>query len=153
VALPDLQRQFAYDRLLARLYLADDRWVVKGATALLARQIAVRHTIDIDLYRATSRDQAERDLRQAAGRDLGDWFLFDTGIGIPAADMARGIRVPITATIGTTPWATFHVDIVANAVRMTGTPDDVSPLIPSLILGLDRPHYRAYPWSTTSPIK
>jgi len=143
--LPDLQRQFAYDRLLARLYLADDRWIIKGATALLARQIAVRHTIDIDLYRATTRDQAERDLRDAAGRDLGDWFLFDAGSGIPAADAARGMRVPITATIGTTPWATFHVDIVADTVRMTGTPDDVSPLIPNLIPGLDRPHYRAYP--------
>jgi hypothetical protein len=30
--LPDLQRQFAYDRLLARLYLLDDRWILKGST-------------------------------------------------------------------------------------------------------------------------
>src|SRR5207247_831192 len=50
--LPDLQRQFAYDRLLARLYLLDDAWILKGATAMLARRIAVRHTIDIDIYRA-----------------------------------------------------------------------------------------------------
>jgi hypothetical protein len=32
--LPQLQRQIAYDRLLERLYLADDQWIVKGATAL-----------------------------------------------------------------------------------------------------------------------
>ena len=32
-----LQRQVAYDRLLERLYLIDDGWIVKGATALLAR--------------------------------------------------------------------------------------------------------------------
>lgn len=29
-ALPHLQRQFAYDRLLERLYAVDDGWIVKG---------------------------------------------------------------------------------------------------------------------------
>src|SRR5947209_7039408 len=41
-ALPQLQRQMAYDRLLERLYLVDDGWIVKGATALLARDIGMR---------------------------------------------------------------------------------------------------------------
>jgi hypothetical protein len=41
--LPQLQRQIAYDRLLARLYLVDRGWIVKGATALLARDLGVRH--------------------------------------------------------------------------------------------------------------
>lgn len=85
--LADLQRQFAYDRLLARLYINDSDWVVKGATALLAREIAARHTIDLDVYRATSRDQAEHDLRRAAAVDLSDWFVFDvpplTSVSIP----------------------------------------------------------------------
>ncbi len=144
--LPDLQRRFAYDRLLARLYLADDAWIVKGATALLAREIAVRNTMAIDLYRAaTTRDRAEQSLRHAASRDLGDWFQFETGRGVPVAAAVRGLRVPVTATIGTTPWAMFHIDIVAETVRMTGTPDVVPPLIPDIIPGLDRPHYRAYP--------
>jgi hypothetical protein len=31
--LPQLQRQIAYDRLLERLYLVDDGWIVKGAPA------------------------------------------------------------------------------------------------------------------------
>lgn len=39
--LSQLQRQMAYDRILERLYLVDDGWVVKGATALLARGIGV----------------------------------------------------------------------------------------------------------------
>ena len=39
----------AYDRLLERLYLVDEGWIVKGATALLARDIGVRATIDIDV--------------------------------------------------------------------------------------------------------
>jgi hypothetical protein len=40
-----LQRQVAYDRLLERLYLIDDGWIVKGATALLARDLGVRGTL------------------------------------------------------------------------------------------------------------
>lgn len=143
--LPDLQRQFAYDWLLARLYALDDRWIVKGATALLARELAVRHTIDIDVYRAASRDEAERDLRTAATQDLGDWFRFDAGRAIRVADVAQGVRIPVVAVVGATPWARFHVDIVAEGVRMTGIPDDVRALVPVVIPGLEQPAYRVYP--------
>lgn len=85
-----LQRQMAYDRLLERLYLVDQRWIVKGATALLARDIGVRATIDVDLYRTTALDTAEADLREAAGRDIGDWFRFE--IGPRHSRSAPGIR-------------------------------------------------------------
>ncbi|MFD0772412.1 hypothetical protein ACFQZ2_00580 [Streptomonospora algeriensis] len=51
--LAELQRQFAYDRLLARLYHLDSGWLVKGATALLARELAVRRTVDIPLPTTT----------------------------------------------------------------------------------------------------
>ena len=34
--LAELQRQFAYDRLLARLYVIDNSWILKGAVALLS---------------------------------------------------------------------------------------------------------------------
>jgi hypothetical protein len=37
--LAQLQRQMAYDRLLERLYFVDEGWIVKGATALLARNL------------------------------------------------------------------------------------------------------------------
>ena len=53
--LQQLQRQVAYDRLLDRLYLFDDGWIVKGATALLARDIGVRGSLDVDLYRDAAR--------------------------------------------------------------------------------------------------
>ena len=72
--LPQLQRQFAYDRLLERLYLTDQDWIVKGATALLARDIGVRGSLDIDVYRNIAREEAEIDLRNAAGTDIGDWL-------------------------------------------------------------------------------
>jgi len=69
--LPQLQRQFAYDRLLQRLYHIDRGWIVKGTAALLARDLGVRGTIDIDVYRDVARDAAEADLRNAAAADLG----------------------------------------------------------------------------------
>jgi hypothetical protein len=47
----ELHRQFAYDRLLARIFSsAPDEWVLKGAGGLLARLETGRHTKDIDLY-------------------------------------------------------------------------------------------------------
>lgn len=48
----ELHRQFAYDRLLARLFSAPDadRWVLKGAAALLARLDVARHSKDVDLF-------------------------------------------------------------------------------------------------------
>jgi Nucleotidyl transferase AbiEii toxin, Type IV TA system len=143
--LPDLQRQFAYDRLLTRLYLLDDAWILKGATAMLARRIAVRHTIDIDIYRATQREEAERDLRRALDLDAGDWFRFEAGQARPVADRATGLRVPIIANLGATAWARFHIDIVAEGVRMTGRPEHVPALTAIAIPGLDQPGYRAYP--------
>lgn len=143
--LVDLQRQFAYDRLLVRLYLLDDGWILKGSTALLARHIAVRHTIDVDVYRAASRDQAERDFRAALLLDGGDWFTFEAGPVRAVADIASGTRVPINARIGTTTWSKFHVDIVADGVAMTGQPDDVAALTNIAMPGLPQPTYRAYP--------
>lgn len=45
-------------RLLERLYLADEGWIVKGAAALLARDLGVRATIDIDVFRNIARETA-----------------------------------------------------------------------------------------------
>jgi len=49
-SLDQLQRQFAYDRALARLFAAPDAasWVLKCAGALLARLEHARHSKDID---------------------------------------------------------------------------------------------------------
>ncbi len=62
-SLTDLQRQFAYDRLLARLYRLDDGWIVKGATALLARHGAAQRPSTrfkdlVDLVSLTAMDEA-----------------------------------------------------------------------------------------------
>lgn len=127
--LPELQRQMAYDRLLERLYLVDNNWIVKGATALLARDIAVRATIDVDVYRqASSREIAEAELRGAAARDIGDWFTFEIGARHALSDAADGVRLPVTALIGTTVWTSFHVDLVGQGLHMTGEPEGVPAL-------------------------
>lgn len=144
-SMPQLQRQMAYDRLLERLYLVDDGWVVKGATALLARDLGVRATVDVDVYREVAREVAETDLREAAATDIGDWFRFELGAGRPLTDGAGGVRIPVTAYVGTAVWVQFHVDLVGSDLRMTGEPEDVPPLARVVMPDVEQHGYRAYP--------
>lgn len=144
-SLPQLQRQMAYDRLLERLYLVDEGWIVKGATALLARDIGVRATIDIDVYRDIAGDLAERELRDAAAGGIGDWFRFEIGPAHAVRNAADGARLPVKAYVGTTVWAQFHVDLVGSDVTMTGEPEDVPPLARVVMPDVEQHGYRAYP--------
>ena len=143
--LPQLQRQIAYDRLLTRLYEAEEGWIVKGATALLARQIGVRGTLDIDLFLDSAREDAVAELRRAAAVDLGDWFRFEVGVTRPSAAETAGSRVPVAAFIGTTRWSAFSVDVFGADLRMTGIPDHVEPLVRIEMADIEQPGYRAYP--------
>lgn len=143
--LQQLQRQFAYDRLLERLYLVDSNWIVKGATALLAREIGVRGSLDIDVYREKAREIAEEELREAATRDIGDWFRFELGPSQISTDGAKGIRIPVKAYIGATVWAQFHVDLVGADLRMTGQPEEVPPLARVSMPDVEQHGYLAYP--------
>lgn len=143
--LQQLVRQIAYDRLLERLYLVDDGWIVKGATALLARDIGVRGSLDVDVYRETAREVAEQELREAAANDIGDWFRFELGPGQPASDVAGGTRIPVAAYVGATIWVEFHIDLVGSDLRMTGQPEEVPPLARVLIPDVEQHGYLAYP--------
>ena len=147
IELSSLQRQFAYDRLLCRIFRTEPgRWVLKGATAMLARLgVDARHTRDIDLYsRAGDLDEAERALRGAAGLDLGDYFTFTLNPGRRIAQGAGAVRVDVVAFLGFDQFASFHVDLVADLL-MTGVPDIVSPLVPLELPGLVATNYSAYP--------
>ncbi len=142
----DLQRRFAYDRLLARVFALDaDQWVLKGAAAMLARlPTAARHSKDIDLYRTRGDlTEAHQALAAAAASDLGDHFRFTLGPAQPLTQGARALRVPITAYLGPTEFAGFHADLVTR-LAMTAAPEDVSALI-DIDVGLSQPTYRAYP--------
>jgi hypothetical protein len=143
--LPQLQRRVACDPLLHRLYRNYADWILKGATALLARDIGVRSTLDVDLYINQARSTAEQALRVAATRDAGDWFRLEIGLGQPVAAGTNSIRMPVSAYIGTTVWASFGIDLFGDDLRMTGTPDEVPPLVPIQMSGVDQGTYRAYP--------
>lgn len=144
-SLAELQRQIAYDRLLERLYARDRGWVVKGAAALLARNLAVRATIDVDVFRDTELDVAEGELREAAARDLGDWFRFEIGPSQPTSVGGVGVRLPAAAYVGATSWCSFKVDLIGSTLVMTGDPDDVPPVARLSMPDLEQHGYRAYP--------
>lgn len=143
--LQQLRRQFAYDRLLERLYMLDGEWIVKGAVALLARDIGVRSSLDIDLYRAKAADAAEQDLRTAASRDIGDRFRFEIGPREPVSDDSKAVRFKVDAYIGNQRWERFPIDLVGSDLRMTGEPDDVPAIAQIDMPELQQKGYRAYP--------
>jgi hypothetical protein len=146
-AVPELQRQVAYDRLLARVFSAPDadRWVLKGAVSLLARLDASRHSKDVDLAwrEGPDRAEAERAFRLAADRDLGDFFYFGLSAAVELAD-GKGVRIAVASDLGGRLYSSFSVDIVAG-VAMVGSPDRVGALVPLDVPGLVNPEYWAYP--------
>ncbi len=158
--LDELQRQFAYDRLLARAFTGPDadRWVLKGAGALLVRLPEAQHSRDIDLaftpaavpgdvLTGPQDDDAVEDavmsLIDAAGRDLGDHFRFEITRTSRLQEAAKGRRLHVVAYLGAR-YAAFHVDVVVGTA-MTGAPQTASPLVALTIPGLVRPGYRLFP--------
>ncbi|PSL05932.1 nucleotidyltransferase AbiEii toxin of type IV toxin-antitoxin system [Haloactinopolyspora alba] len=145
----ELHRQFAYDRALARIFSSQDadRWVLKGAGALLARLVHARHSKDIDVYfteQWAEATAAVASLRNLLARDLGDFFGFEITRVTPLQEEAKGSRVHVQARLGPKPFATFHIDVVVRTT-MTGQPDLVNPLTPLVMDGLIRPQYRTFP--------
>jgi hypothetical protein len=145
----EMQRQFAYDRVLARCFAGHDadRWVLKGAIALLARLAGrARHSKDIDLYYAepsASTSQAVDAFLMAVRRDLGDHFRFEVTRTSPLQEHLQGRRLRLGAYLGAR-FATFHVDIVVGTA-ISGDPDLAWPLTPLHVDGLVRPQYRVFP--------
>ncbi len=147
IQLTNLQRQFAYDRLLCRVFTDEPgRWVLKGGTAMLARiGPEARHTRDIDLLsREGSLQEAERALHASTRLDLGDFFTFTLATGQHLTEGVHALRVPVDAHLGLKRFAQFHVDLVTE-LTMTGSTDSVSELVPADIPGLKHATYVAYP--------
>jgi hypothetical protein len=142
----ELRRQFAYDRILVRIFLTDPGgWILKGGTGLLARMpSAARHSLDVDLYRPTSVDAAVRELTMAGDMELGDFFTFDVEKDVELAGIHPGVRCRIVAYLGDREFARFPIDVVVRA-NMTGQPTVTDPLTPIKIEGLPTSSYRLYP--------
>jgi hypothetical protein len=61
------------------------------------------------------------------------------------SDGAAGVRLPITAYVGNTVWAGFHVDLVGADILMTGHPEDTPPIARVAMPDVKQSGYRVYP--------
>jgi len=89
LSVDEVQRRFAYDRVLARCFSSEDAdlWVLKGAGALLARLAGrARHSKDVDLYsadRSADTEAAVQSPLAALALDAGDHFRVRSDQGPP----------------------------------------------------------------------
>ena len=145
--IPELRRQFAYSRFLYRVFASgDSRWVLKGATGLLARiPSRARHSLDIDLMRREDIREAIKML-QALGRQHADtdFFTFDVQPQREPAPDAPSTTLSATAYLGEREFERFKIDLVVES-NMTAEPEFVSPLKPVEIAGLRSVPYLVYP--------
>jgi predicted nucleotidyltransferase component of viral defense system len=140
----ELRRQFAYDRLLTRVFDHEpDRWVLKGGGGLLARLPGqARHSMDLDLFYRGERTAALDSLATIAAIDIGDFFTFDV-VASPTPTAGHSQQLAIRAYLGNTEFQRFKIDLVI-ASNMTQEPETVEPLVPLAIPGLHSQPYRVY---------
>jgi hypothetical protein len=145
-SLSQLRRQFAYDRLLARLFTTGPQdWILKGGVSMIARLTSARHTADVDLVACADSAAAAFDaLHAAAMEDLGDFFTFRFESPRALVQGVPGLRIPAEARLGPRIFERFGVDLVTGVV-ITGRPEEAEPLLQLSIAGLVRPRYRLYP--------
>jgi len=113
----DLVEHFYFQRLLARIYIADpDGWLLKGGQALLVRYPDARHSRDIDLYRPTTTDldEAIAALRAAAELDLGDHLRFEFVATEVVTEAARSLRVSFEVFAGNNRVALIKIDLTVD---------------------------------------
>jgi hypothetical protein len=147
----NLQRQFVYDRFLARVFsLGGDDWVLKGGSALLARVRSARHSQDVDLFRRSGTIAgAVEELKAAASIDLADHFRFEVEL--------KDVRAERPGQAGTE-LAVLHVDAYAGVKRVVEFTVDIvigstitavaEPMVPDPVVhvaGLSSPRYLLYP--------
>lgn len=134
VDLQRVRRQVAFDRLLARLFQAEDPnnlpWVLKGGYAMELRMKAARATKDIDRTMhgvpgtAHTKGETEKyavlaQLQEITARDCGDFFVYTVGEPISDLDAAPygGARYPVGSRLDGRVFAGFHVDVgIGDAV-------------------------------------
>jgi nucleotidyltransferase AbiEii toxin of type IV toxin-antitoxin system len=147
----NLQRQFMYDRFLARVFsVSGEDWVLKGGTALLVRVRSARHSQDLDLFRRTGTiDVATAELKAAAAVDLADHFRFEISVkelrserpGQPGTQLAL---LHVDAYAGVKRVGEFTVDVVVGSL-ITAVVERVAPNAVVEVAGLSSPGYLLYP--------
>ncbi len=123
-----LQRRVAFERLLARLFVAEDPpWLLKGGYALELRfRDRARSTLDLDLsvpdlarltpssseYADNQIDaQVREQLQIAAEHDLGDGFQFRIRLPKRTGLPGGGTRFAIEARLAGRVFVRFHLDM------------------------------------------
>lgn len=146
----ELLREFAYERVLARVFVdGDSSWVVKGGTALLMRVDNARHSKDIDLlHRVQDIDAAQEDLVRALGRDLGDGLRFVVSavrsLGGDQQPDVNGRQIDLQCYAGVKPVLAFHIDLVVGSL-MTAEPETRTGSSPITVPGVEPPRVQLYP--------
>ncbi len=145
IGVPELRRQFAYGRFLDRVFSHDpDRWVLKGATGLLARIPGqARHSMDIDLFFGGQIEAAIGALRDAVLVDRGDFFTFDIERGTVLSGATVGSTLRSVAYLGDKIFEAFRVDVVVTHT-MTTEPESVPPIEVVEVPGLRSVDYVVY---------
>ncbi len=113
-----LRKLVAFDRLLARLLLAEpDAWVLKGGLALQLRLAdRARTTKDMDVMWRHSETDLHHLLVNAAILDVGDWFRFVVEQLEAEQEPlpGGGRRFHVQALLDSRPFELFHVDVGMN---------------------------------------
>lgn len=148
------QRQFAYNRLLARLFANDpDGWCLKGGVALLARLPSARHSQDVDVSSDRSPDELVAALDESLQVDLADHLSFeivdrdDKPEEMTGKDRC-GVRIKVRARVGNRTLGDpkgFWMDLVSTPRVPTSDPDEVEAWDPVDMPGLVSPRWRVYP--------
>ena len=142
-----LQRQFVYDRFLARVFATgSDDWVLKGGNALLVRVRSARHSQDLDLFRSSGTVEfAVAELTNAAATDLKDHFRFELALREVRAERSGQPNpalaiVHVDGYVGVSKVAQFTVDVVIGSI-ITAPPERMRPSAVVDIDGLPTPEY------------
>ena len=141
-----------FRRFLTRIFRADaeERWILKGGTAMLARLSNARSTRDIDLLnRDADLDAAEGELIALAQHDLGDFFRFVhmKSHGQSVGDVqqyVQGRRVVFEVYIGSARQGRVSIDLVTG-VEPTGAVQVQEPSGSLALPKLPSSAYRLFP--------
>ena len=126
-SLPELRRQVARERLLARLFdpasPTADRLIVKGGTGLLMRVPGTRYTRDVDLqHQGDDVPEAIAEIRTALERPI-DLFRFQLS-GQPRPLIGhRGVQLAVEMYLGVKRWEQLPIDLVVGLDAPIGRVD------------------------------
>lgn len=140
---------FWFHRLLCRVFVeGNDRFVLKGGRAMLARTVDARATRDIDLLaRGTDLDEAIEELKELAAADLGDHvrFVFSAADPIKAEDEYRsGAKLVFDMWLGAKRMQPVSIDLVVDEVPLERA-ERISPADRIGVQGIEDCDYLVYP--------